>query len=231
MLARAVRRLRNRADAEDAVQESCVRAWLGFEGLRSEESIRFWLYRILASVLNDWHEKAGRRDQLLPILALDSYAGVAAAADQEDPLELLLSAASTDGVHEVLRLIPEEFAAALRLHDIEGFRYQEIADIAGVPVGTVMSRIHRARRMLAGIITAHAPRWDLRERGLPGGIFGATIPARTLVLPGHSAAGSRSPTQVRRARSSEIEAGDRRRSAPHAPDEADPWMKRASAGS
>jgi RNA polymerase sigma-70 factor (ECF subfamily) len=61
-------------------------------------------------------------------------------------------------------MIPEEFATAIELHDIDGFRYREIADITDIPLGTVMSRIHRGRRMLAAVIVAHAVHWDLPAR-------------------------------------------------------------------
>ena len=60
-----------------------------------------------------------------------------------------------EAVQAALAAIPEDFAAAVELHDIDGFKYHEIADVLGVPIGTVMSRISRGRRLLAGALAAH----------------------------------------------------------------------------
>ncbi|MFL5495270.1 MAG: RNA polymerase sigma factor [Gemmatimonadales bacterium] len=145
------RRVRNAADAEDIVQEACARAWVGLADLRDEALALPWLYRILRSSLSDFHEKQDRREQLAPTLTLESSIEVADDAAR-GPLEDLIASASSERIHELLRMLPEEFALAIELHDLEGLRYRDIAETTGVPVGTVMSRIYRGRKLLAALI-------------------------------------------------------------------------------
>jgi RNA polymerase sigma-70 factor, ECF subfamily len=156
----AGRRLRNLADAEDVVQEACSRAWLAFAGLRDETLVLPWLYRILRSSLSDHFEKQTRREQLAPTLGLES-AGDAAHDHGTGPLEDLIASASSERIHELLRMLPEEFALAIELHDLEGFRYADIARVTGVPLGTVMSRIYRGRKLLAALILMNESLSDL----------------------------------------------------------------------
>ena len=156
----AGRRLRNLADAEDVVQEACSRAWLAFADLRDETLILPWLYRILRSSLSDHFEKQTRREQLAPTLALES-AGDEVHDHGVGPLEELIAATSSERIHELLRMLPEEFALAIELHDLEGFRYAEIATVTGVPMGTVMSRIFRGRKLLAALILMNENLSDL----------------------------------------------------------------------
>jgi RNA polymerase sigma-70 factor, ECF subfamily len=156
----AGRRLRNPADAEDVVQEACTRAWLAFADLRDDALVLPWLYRILRSSLSDHFEKRARREQLAPTLALES-AGDALHDQGASPLENLIALASTERIHELLRMLPEEFALATELHDLEGFRYADIANLTGVPPGTVMSRIYRGRKLLAALILMNESLSDL----------------------------------------------------------------------
>jgi RNA polymerase sigma-70 factor, ECF subfamily len=156
----ASRRVGNPADAEDLVQEACTRAWIGFADLRDDALVLPWLYRILRSALSDFHERQNRREELAPTLTLESATHVA--GEQADgPLEELIASASSERIHELLRMVPEEFALAIELHDLEGLRYCDIAGITGVPVGTVMSRIYRGRRLLAALIVMNESLFDL----------------------------------------------------------------------
>jgi RNA polymerase sigma-70 factor, ECF subfamily len=156
----AGRRLRNLADAEDVVQEACSRAWLAFADLRDETLVLPWLYRILRSSLSDHFEKQARRERLAPTLALEST-GDAVHDHGGGPLEDLIATASSERIHELLRMLPEEFALAIELHDLEGFRYADIARVTGVPLGTVMSRIYRGRKLLAALILMNESLSDL----------------------------------------------------------------------
>jgi RNA polymerase sigma-70 factor, ECF subfamily len=156
----ACRRVRNPADAEDVVQEACTRAWTGFGDLRNGELALPWLYRILRSALSDFHAKQSRREQLAPTLTLESAAEIAG-DNSGSPLEVLIASASSERIHEVLRMLPEEFALAIELHDLEGLRYADIAAATGVPLGTVMSRIYRGRKLLAALILMNDSLSDL----------------------------------------------------------------------
>jgi RNA polymerase sigma-70 factor, ECF subfamily len=164
LLAFATRRMGNAADAEDVVQDSFVRAWLAFRDLRDDSRVRPWLYQIVRCVMHDFHERKGRRDQLAPTIQLDLEEDELAVSDEPGPFERLVDSISTAQVQEALGMLPESFAMAVELHDIEGFRYHEVAEITGVPLGTVMSRIFRGRKMLASLIVTHAAHWDITDR-------------------------------------------------------------------
>jgi RNA polymerase sigma-70 factor (ECF subfamily) len=161
MVAFASRRLGNRSDAEDVVQDSFVRAWLGFSELRDEGRARSWLYRIVRSVLSDFRTRRGHRETLAPMLHLETGVEEVVVSDEPGPFERLTESISSAQVHELLHMIPESFSVPVELHDLEGLRYHEIAEIIGVPLGTVMSRIYRGRKLLASLISAHSARWDL----------------------------------------------------------------------
>jgi RNA polymerase sigma-70 factor, ECF subfamily len=165
----AGRRLGNLADAEDVVQEACTRAWVAFADLRDDALVLPWLYRILRSSLSDHFEKQMRREQLAPTLTLES-AGDTLHDQGPGPLEDLIASASTERIQELLRMLPEEFALAIELHDLEGFRYVDVARVTGVPLGTVMSRIYRGRKLLAALILMNESLSDL-------------VPSRATVTP------------------------------------------------
>ena len=152
LLAFAVRRTDVRPDAEDAVQEACVRAWLAFDDLRDPARVRAWLYRILRTVLSEAQERSGRRRQLVSITRLEAAHEELVGSDRDMLFDQVAARLSGEAVRAALAQVPEDFAVAVELHDIDGFKYQEIAEIVGVPIGTVMSRISRGRRLLAGAL-------------------------------------------------------------------------------
>lgn len=156
LLSFALRRTELRADAEDAVQEACVRAWLGFDDLRDATRVRAWLYRILRTVLSELGARAARRGQLVSLTRLEGAHEALLAGDEDALFDDVAARISGEALRAALALIPEDFAVAVELHDIDGFKYQEIAEIVGVPIGTVMSRISRGRRLLAGAMLARA---------------------------------------------------------------------------
>lgn len=155
LLAFAVRRTDGLADAEDAVQEACVRAWLAFDDLRDALRVRAWLYRILRTVLSEAQERVARRRQLVSITRLESAHEELVGSDRDVLFDQVAARLSGEAVRSALAQLPEDFAVAVELHDIDGFKYQEIAEIVGVPIGTVMSRISRGRRLLAGALFAN----------------------------------------------------------------------------
>src|ERR671914_2016750 len=157
LLAFAVRRTDVRADAEDAVQEACVRAWLAFDDLRDTARGRAWLYRILRTVLSEAQSRGARRRQLVSITRLEAAHEELVGSDRDMLFDQVAARLSGEAVRAALAQVPEDFAVAVELHDIDGFKYQEIAEIVGVPIGTVMSRISRGRRLLAGALFANRP--------------------------------------------------------------------------
>ncbi len=162
LLGFARRRAGDEAAAEDAVQEACVRAWANFGDLRDPASARAWLYRILRTVLADAQARDDRRARLVSITRLeDAHEALLGGADADaDPVFAEVARRLDSAVvRAALAALPEDFAAPVELHDIDGLKYQEIADVLGVPIGTVMSRISRGRRLLAGAVTVHRRAW------------------------------------------------------------------------
>jgi len=143
-----------RADAEDAVQEACGRAWLGLDELRDASRVRAWLYRILRSVLSESEERTARRRQLVSITRLEEAHDELVSSDGDMVFEEVAARLTGEEVRSALQQVPDDFATVVELHDIDGFKYHEIAEIVGVPIGTVMSRISRGRRLLAGAVLA-----------------------------------------------------------------------------
>ncbi|MDQ3997225.1 MAG: sigma-70 family RNA polymerase sigma factor, partial [Gemmatimonadota bacterium] len=155
LLAFAARRTEVRADAEDAVQEACIRAWLAFDDLRDTGRVRAWLYQILRTVLSETQERHARRRQLVSITRLESAHEELVGSARDMLFDQVAARLSGEAVRAALSQLPEDFAVAVELHDIDGFKYHEIAEIVGVPIGTVMSRISRGRRLLAGALHAN----------------------------------------------------------------------------
>jgi RNA polymerase sigma-70 factor (ECF subfamily) len=150
----ALRMTRNPADAEDLVQETYLRAYRGFGSFTEGTNLRAWLYRILTNTyINSYRAKQRRPDerQLDDVEDLYLYRRIGAveealaARSAEDELMELFT---DDQVKAALDSLPEQFRLAVYLADVEGFSYKEIADILDVPIGTVMSRLHRGRKAM-----------------------------------------------------------------------------------
>jgi RNA polymerase sigma-70 factor, ECF subfamily len=148
----AWRLTRDRADAEDLVQETMLRAYIGFRSFRGGTNLKAWLYRILH---NTWIN-AYRKQQRRPVeVAFDyiteprlaRYAATAANGLRSAEVETL-EALPDYQIQAALLSLPEEFRMAIYYADVEGFSYAQIADIMGTPKGTVMSRLHRGRTQL-----------------------------------------------------------------------------------
>jgi RNA polymerase sigma-70 factor (ECF subfamily) len=119
------------AEAEDVVQETLLKAWRGIDGLRQDSNPRAWLFRIL---LNTWHSAGRRKAARLIEMPLRDAAGITR--------DILADAAE---LNQALSRLPEQQRTVLLLAVVEGFTCREIATMLEVPVGTVMSRLSRAR--------------------------------------------------------------------------------------
>jgi RNA polymerase sigma-70 factor (ECF subfamily) len=135
--------MRNETDAEDAVQDACLRALRFIGGLRGADG-KVWLLKI---VRNTCYSRLGRERhrELESEFDEDVHSTKGAATDPET---LLLRSRDSATINRALDELPEEFREALVMRELEGLSYKEIADIAGVPLGTVMSRLARARKRL-----------------------------------------------------------------------------------
>lgn len=156
----ALRLTRNHCDAEDLIQETFAKAYVKFHQFSPDTNLRAWLYTIL---VRTFYSTCRRRDRRVgEVLAADIY-DTAEARDalSEPPRSAEAEALDKIGGSAIMRALdslPESFRDAIYLADIEGYRYSEIAELMGTPLGTVMSRIHRGRAMLREKLRAHAPR-------------------------------------------------------------------------
>lgn len=148
----ALRLTRNAADAEDLVQETYLKAYRSYESFTAGTNLRAWLFRILTnSQINRYRAKQRRPEEtelddigdlyLYKKLAQPGALGRSA----EDELMDLFSEAEVVAAMEAL---PDNYRAAVLLADVEGFAYKEIAEMLDIPIGTVMSRLHRGRKAL-----------------------------------------------------------------------------------
>ncbi len=160
----ALRLTRNPSDAEDLVQEAYLRAYRGFSGFEEGTNLRAWMYRILTNTfINAYRKKQRepvtvREDDVEDWYLYDKLGetGVEPSAEAE-----VLRRMPDEDVQRALEALPEGFRLAVLLADVEGFAYKEIAEILDIPIGTVMSRLHRGRRALEKAL------WEkVRERGL-----------------------------------------------------------------
>jgi RNA polymerase sigma-70 factor (ECF subfamily) len=169
LYAAAVRMTRNPADAEDLLQETFVRAYRGFPSFQDGTNLRAWLYRILTNTyINTYRAKQRRPEQsdLDDVEDLYLYrrlGGLEAASYGRSAEDELMDLFSESEVKEAIEALPEQFRMAVLLADVEGFSYKEIAEILDIPIGTVMSRLHRGRKALQRSLHAFA-----LERGLAG---------------------------------------------------------------
>jgi RNA polymerase sigma-70 factor, ECF subfamily len=160
----AYRMLGEVGDAEDLVQETFLRAYRGFAGFQEGTNLKAWLYRILTNTFINSYRKKQREPKTVPDENVEDwylYDRLAAQSSEASAETTVLEAMPDEDVKAALDALPEAFRMAVLLADVEGFSYKEIASILDIPIGTVMSRLHRGRRALEKAL------WQrTRERGL-----------------------------------------------------------------
>jgi RNA polymerase sigma-70 factor, ECF subfamily len=166
LYAAALRMTRNPADAGDLVQETYVKAYAAFQSFEQGTNLKAWLYRILTNTYINIYRKNQREPYQGAIDDLEDWQLGGAESLTQGRTARSAEAEAIDhlpdsDVKAALQSIPEDFRLAVYLADVEGFSYQEIADIMKTPVGTVMSRLHRGRRLLRDLLADYA-----RERGI-----------------------------------------------------------------
>ena len=148
----ALRMTRNQSDAEDLVQETYLKAFRSFGPFEAGTNLKAWLFRILTNTFINTYRAKQRRPQesylgsvedLFLYKRLPSLAGLSESAEEQ-----LLDLFPAAEVREAIENLPETFLLPMLLNDVEGFSYKEVAEILDIPIGTVMSRLHRGRKTM-----------------------------------------------------------------------------------
>ncbi len=163
----AMRMARNPADAEDLVQETFLKAYRAYHSFEAGTNLKAWLYRILTNTYINKYRRAARRPSEVDLGEVEDmylYRRVSSsqALDASQSAEdLFLDGLVEADIKQAVERLPEHFRLPVLLADLEGFSYKQIAEILEVPIGTVMSRLHRGRKALEKALWEYA-----RVRGL-----------------------------------------------------------------
>ncbi len=167
LYAAAMRYTKNPHDAQDLVQDAYAKAFVAFHQFEPGTNLKAWLYRILTTTFINTYRKDQRRPQISDGELEDwqIYDAASHTSDQGRSAEdVALDGIVDVDVRNALAAMPEDFRMAVYLADVEGFSYKEIAEIVGVPSGTVMSRLHRGRKLLRASLAEYA-----KDRGFNRG--------------------------------------------------------------
>jgi RNA polymerase sigma-70 factor, ECF subfamily len=160
---------RNRADAEDLVAEAVARAWIKLDTLEDRGRFRGWIFRILTNLYRaDCRSRAVRGDQESLEEGEENFSLFERLHQPfllwwGNPEQEFLDRLLHEDLETAIEALPEEFRLAVVLADVQGFSYQEISDLVGVPIGTVRSRLSRGRSLLQKALWLHANDAGLRQ--------------------------------------------------------------------
>jgi RNA polymerase sigma-70 factor, ECF subfamily len=150
----AVRMTHNPQDAEDLVQETYLKAYRSYGGFEEGTNLKAWLFRILTNTYINIYRAKKRRpeqsdlDDVEDLYLYRRLGGAEAAKASRTVEDIVLDDFAEAEVKEAVDALPEAFRLPVLLADVEGFHYKEIAEILDIPIGTVMSRLHRGRKAL-----------------------------------------------------------------------------------
>jgi RNA polymerase sigma-70 factor (ECF subfamily) len=165
LYAHAMRKTSNRVDANDLVQETYLKAFAAFDQYEQGTNLKAWLHRILENTYINQYRKQQKQPFYAPLDELEDWqlgdaesrTAMSSRSAEAEAIDHLPASAVKDALHA----LPEDFRIAVYLVDVEGYSYQEVADIMETPTGTVMSRLHRGRRLLREQLADYA-----REQGI-----------------------------------------------------------------
>ncbi len=178
----ACRLTRNPTEAEDLVQDALVKAMRARHQFLVGTNLKAWLFRILTNTFINKYRRGGLEKALMdgpdadPLA--DGWVSASTMRQLRDPEQIALLPIVEGEVRRALDALPQEFKLAVILCDVEEFSYEEIADIMGCPIGTVMSRLHRGRKLLQKSLYSHALSMGIvKGEEVVGGVDRAAAPA------------------------------------------------------
>jgi RNA polymerase sigma-70 factor (ECF subfamily) len=163
----AMRMTRNRSDAEDLVQETFIKAWRSFATYQQGTNLRAWLFRIMTNTYINKYNAQQRKptetelDDVEELFLYKRLGSVDQSQLSQSAEDQMFSLFTDDEVKKALEELPDQFRIPVLMSDVEGFSYKEIAEILEIPLGTVMSRLHRGRKSMQKMLYEYA-----KERGL-----------------------------------------------------------------
>jgi RNA polymerase sigma-70 factor (ECF subfamily) len=152
LLRLVMRFVRDSAEAEDVTQEAFIKAYRALPGFRGESAFYTWLYRIGVNTAKNWLVARGRRMPTVSEIATDDTTDISDGGllrDEATPEQIMMSKQIGETVNAAMDALPEDLRTAIALREIEGLSYEEIAQVMDCPIGTVRSRIFRAREAIA----------------------------------------------------------------------------------
>lgn len=152
LLRLVMRMVRDPAEAEDVTQEAFIKAYRALPNFRGDSAFYTWLYRIGVNTAKNWLVANGRRMPVMSEIVDDETDGLEESVllrDDETPDRVLMSRQIGETVNAAMEALPEDLRTAIGLREIEGLSYEEIAQVMDCPIGTVRSRIFRAREAIA----------------------------------------------------------------------------------
>ncbi len=165
----ALRMTRNPADAADLVQETFLRAFRSWHQFKEGTNLKAWLYRILTNLYISSYRVKKREPQIVSTSDNGDFDLYQSLVDRAEPAasaeSIVIDSLGDDEIKNALADLPEDFRMAVSLADIDGFSYKEIADMLDIPIGTVMSRLHRGRKALQKALWVVAERRGLVGQG------------------------------------------------------------------
>ena len=162
---------RNRKDAEDLVQEAYLRAFRFFDSYQPGTHIKAWLFRILRNTFINRYRAAKARPEEVDFDKIDGVYERMVEEDflrghgSVDPEEAVLVGVPDDEIQSAMVALPEEYRSVVIMALVEELSYKEIASALGIPLGTVMSRLHRGRKQLQGALLEYAKRKGILKQG------------------------------------------------------------------
>jgi RNA polymerase sigma-70 factor (ECF subfamily) len=168
LYATGLRMTRNPRDAEDLVQDTMLQAFRFFDRFEPGTNCKAWMFKILTNTFINKYRKRSREREIREVIDQDELPSLMSedvAEASRDPEGAMTRALLSDDVRTALDAVPHDYRIAVVLCDLEEFSYKEIADIMDCPVGTVMSRLHRGRRLLQKSLRGYALEQGILKEG------------------------------------------------------------------